>query len=67
MGAKRILMLMEEAILTYRPERPEAILIHPERLAELLRELSEQCWYNTDTSETMIYIAMTHLMVRRLA
>ena len=31
------------------------------------RRLSKDYEYNTDTSETMIYIAMTHLMLRRLA
>jgi putative transposase len=31
------------------------------------RRLSKDYEYSIDTSETMIYIAMTHLMVRRLA
>ena len=31
------------------------------------RRLSKDYEYCTDTSETMIYIAMTHLMVRRLS
>jgi putative transposase len=31
------------------------------------RRLSKDYEYSPDTSETMIYIAMTHLMVRRLA
>ena len=31
------------------------------------RRLAKDYEYSTDTSETMIYIAMTHLMVRRLA
>jgi putative transposase len=30
------------------------------------RRLSKDYEYRTDTSETMIYLAMTHLMVRRL-
>ena len=31
------------------------------------RRLSKDYEYNTDTSETMIYIAMIHIMIRRLA
>lgn len=31
------------------------------------RRLSKDYEYYTDTSETMVYIAMTHLMVRRLS
>ena len=31
------------------------------------RRLSKDYEYFTDNSETMIYIAMTHLMVRRIA
>lgn len=31
------------------------------------RRLSKDYEYRTDTSETLIYIAMTHLMVRRLS
>lgn len=31
------------------------------------RRLSKDYEYCTDTSETMLYIAMTHIMVRRLA
>lgn len=34
---------------------------------ETYRRLSKDYEYLSDTSETMIYIAMTHLMVRRLA
>ena len=34
---------------------------------ENYRRLSKDYEYSPDTSETMIYIAMTHLMVRRLA
>ena len=31
------------------------------------RRLSKDYEYRTDTSETMIYLAMTHLMIRRLS
>jgi putative transposase len=31
------------------------------------RRLSKDYEYRTDTSETLIYLAMTHLMVRRLS
>lgn len=31
------------------------------------RRLSKDYEYRTDTSETMLYLAMTHVMVRRLA
>ena len=34
---------------------------------ENYRRLSKDYEYSSDTSETMIYIAMTHVMVRRLA
>ncbi len=34
---------------------------------ENYRRLSKDYEYSLDTSETMIYIAMTHVMVRRLA
>lgn len=38
---------------TMDSEGIEAILIHPERAAELYRELSEWRWYNTETGAVL--------------
>lgn len=46
-------MLNKIAIRIAQHPDTHAVLIHPERTAELWRDLAEQRWYNDETGEVM--------------
>lgn len=49
--AVSILHEISTAVVQYQNSGLQCILIHPERVADLLRELADQRWWNSDTNE----------------